>query len=76
MMILVIMGSINDAGLVLLLFGIEGGPGGVVQVPALFMFQQAFLSQLMGYACAIGLVLFSIIVLMTKINDWLVKPES
>lgn len=74
MMILVIMGSINDAGMVMLLFGIEGGPGGVVQVPALFMFREAFMSQMMGYACAIGLVMFTIIVFMTKVNDWLVKP--
>jgi len=74
MMILVIMGSINDAGMVMLMGGIEGGPGGVVQVPALFMFREAFQSQAMGVACAIGLVMFTIIVLMTKINDWLVKP--
>ncbi|HEY3319726.1 MAG TPA: sugar ABC transporter permease [Planctomycetota bacterium] len=76
MMILVIMGSINDAGQVMLLFGIEGGPGGVVQVPALFMFREAFCSQMMGYACGIGLVMFTIIVIMTKLNDWLVKPGA
>ncbi|MCY3023617.1 MAG: sugar ABC transporter permease [Planctomycetota bacterium] len=74
MTILVIMGSINDAGMVMLMAGIHGGPGGVVQVPALFMFREAFMSQMMGYACAIGLVMFSIIVIMTKINEWLVKP--
>jgi ABC-type sugar transport system permease subunit len=74
MMILVIMGSINDAGMVMLMGGIEGGPGGAVQVPALFMFREAFQSQAMGAACAIGLVMFSIIVIMTKLNDWLVKP--
>jgi len=74
LMILVIMGSINDAGMVMLMGGIEGGPGGVVQVPALFMFREAFQSQAMGVACAIGLVMFTIIVLMTKVNEWLVKP--
>ena len=74
MMVLVIMGSINDAGMVMLMGGIEGGPGGVVQVPALFLFRQAFMTQLLGYACAIGLVMFTIIVVMTKLNEWLVKP--
>jgi ABC-type sugar transport system permease subunit len=76
MMILVIMGSINDAGMVMLMGGIEGGPGGVVQVPALFMFREAFQSQAMGAACAIGLVMFTIIIIMTKLNDWLVKPGT
>jgi len=74
MMILVIVGSINDAGMVMLMGGVQGGPGGVVDVPALFMFREAFMNQTMGFACAIGLVMFAIIVLMTKINDWLVKP--
>ena len=74
MMILVIMGSINDAGLVMAMFGIEGGPGGVVQVPALFMYREAFQNQNLGYACAIGVVMFAVILICTKLNDWLVKP--
>jgi raffinose/stachyose/melibiose transport system permease protein len=39
MMVLVIMGSINDAGTVMVMCGTSGGPGGVADVPALFMFQ-------------------------------------
>jgi ABC-type sugar transport system permease subunit len=76
MMILVIMGSLKDAGLVMLLFGIEGGAGGVVQVPALFMFREAFMTQKMGYACGIGVVLFTVIVIMTKLNEKLIKPAE
>jgi raffinose/stachyose/melibiose transport system permease protein len=74
MVILVIIGSINDAGLVMAMFGIEGGPGGVVQMPALFMYREAFQNQKLGYACAIGVVLFSVILICTKLNEWLVKP--
>lgn len=76
MMVLVIMGSINDAGTIMALCGIEGGPGGVVQVPALFMFREAFLSQRMGYACGIGVVLFLVILTMTKLNERLIKPAN
>jgi len=76
MMLLVIMGSINDVGTMMILGGLNGGPGGVVDVPALFMFREAFQSQRMGYACGIGVVLFLIILVMTKLNEWLVKPAD
>jgi ABC-type sugar transport system permease subunit len=76
MMVLVIMGSINDAGTIMVLCGMGGGPGGVVDVPALFMFREAFQAQRMGYACGIGVVLFLIILVMTKLNERLVKPAD
>ena len=76
MMILVIMGSINDAGTIMVLCGIQGGPGGVVDVPALFMFREAFQAQRMGFACGIGVVLFLIILMMTKVNEYLIKPAD
>ena len=76
MMVLVIMGSLNDVTMVMMLFGIEGGPGGVMQMPALFMFREAFYSQAMGSACAIGVVLFTVIVVMTKLNERLMKSQD
>lgn len=76
MMVLVIMGSINDAGTIMVLCGINGGPGGVADVPALFMFREAFQAQRMGYACGLGVVLFLIILVMTKLNELLVKPAD
>jgi raffinose/stachyose/melibiose transport system permease protein len=76
MMVLVIMGSINDAGTIMVLCGNSGGPGGVADVPALFMFREAFGAQKMGFACGIGVVLFLIILTLTKLNEWLVKPAD
>lgn len=76
MMVLVIMESIKDVYLVMLLFNINGGAEGAVQMPALFMFREAFMSQQMGYACGIGVVLFGIILAMTKLNEWLIKPAD
>jgi raffinose/stachyose/melibiose transport system permease protein len=76
MAILVVMGSINDVGHIMLLFGINGGAGGVVQVPALFMLREAFQSQRMGMACGIGVVLFLMILIVTKLNEWLIKPAD
>jgi len=48
----------------------------VLQVPAVFMFREAYLSQKMGMACAIGIVLVVIIFLMNKINAWLIQPAE
>lgn len=72
-LVFVILATLQDAGLVLLLFGDSGGPGGVVQVPAVFMFREAFSMQHMGYACAIGVVLTLIVFGLSKINEWLVR---
>jgi len=73
-LVFVIIGTIKDAGMILALAGIEGGPGGQVTVPALFMLRKAFVDQRMGYACAVGIVLTAVVMtlqkLSTLVNDW------
>jgi len=66
MLVFTIIGTIKDAGMILALAGFEGGPGGGVDVPALFMIRKAFLDQKMGYACAVGIVLMIVVMLLQK----------
>jgi raffinose/stachyose/melibiose transport system permease protein len=46
----------------------NGQPGFESMVPGLWMYQNAFLFQRMGYACAIGVILFLLILGLTVIN--------
>jgi len=46
----------------------EGGPGFATMVPGLHMFYAATQRQQMGYACAIGTVLFALIFTLTYLN--------
>ena len=46
----------------------RGGPGFRSMVPGLWMYFNAFSFQNMGYACAIGVVLFFIILVLTVLN--------
>ena len=46
----------------------RGGPGLKSMVPGLWMYMNAFSFQRMGYACAIGVILFLIILSLTVIN--------
>ncbi|CAN5635999.1 sugar ABC transporter permease [soil metagenome] len=46
----------------------KGGPGFKTMLPGLWMYLNAFSFQRMGYACAIGVILFLIILTLTVIN--------
>ncbi len=46
----------------------EGGPGYDTMVPGYYMYQAAFQSGRMGYASAIGTILFVIIMLLTLVT--------
>jgi raffinose/stachyose/melibiose transport system permease protein len=46
----------------------KGGPGFKTMVPGLWMYMNAFSFQRMGYACAIGVILFLLILTLTIIN--------
>lgn len=74
MLVFTIIGTIIDAGMIIALAGFEGGPGGRVDVPALFMIRKAFIDQKMGYACAVGIILSLIVMtlqkLSTAVKDW------
>jgi raffinose/stachyose/melibiose transport system permease protein len=46
----------------------KGQPGFESMVPGLWMYLNAFMFQRMGYACAIGVMLFLLILLLTTLN--------
>jgi len=75
LLVFVIIDTIKDAGMVLALAGVEGGPGGKVTVPALFMIRKAFVEQKMGYACAVGIILTAIVMLLQKVLTWVMTRE-
>ena len=56
--------------------GPDGGPGGKGMVPGLYMFSAAFSEARFGYACALGMVLFVIILLLTIVYQKYVKVEK
>lgn len=68
MLVFTIIDTIKDAATVLALADMNGGPGGVVAVPALFMLRKAFMDNQMGYACAIGIVLTVIVMALQKLS--------
>jgi ABC-type glycerol-3-phosphate transport system permease component len=76
LLVFVIIDTIKDAGMVLALAGMNGGPGGQVTVPALFMLRKAFSEQAMGYACAVGIVLTVIVMALQKILTWLMRERA
>jgi raffinose/stachyose/melibiose transport system permease protein len=69
MLVFAIITTIIDAGMILALAGMEGGPGGKVDVPALFMLRKAFVDQKMGYACAVGIVLMLVVMSLQKVSS-------
>ncbi len=54
----------------------EGGPANATMVPGVYLFQKAFSAHRLGYACAVGLVMFLFILTLTLINQFLLKSES
>ncbi len=54
----------------------DGGPGRSTIVPALYMYKQAFTYNRMGYASAVGVVLFLIVLFFTVINYRYVNVEE
>ena len=75
LLVFAIIDTIKDAGMILALAGIAGGPGGKATVPALFMLRKAFMDQQMGYACAVGIVLTVVVLLLQKICNMLLQAE-
>jgi raffinose/stachyose/melibiose transport system permease protein len=51
----------------------EGGPANATMVPGVYLFQKAFSAHRLGYACAVGLVMFLFILTLTLINQFLIK---
>jgi ABC-type glycerol-3-phosphate transport system permease component len=74
MLVFVVIETIKDAGTILALAGLFGGPGGAVTVPSLLMLRKAFIDQQMGAACAVGIVLMLVVFglqkLLGSITQW------
>jgi len=75
-LVLMIIGTLQSYGFQLVLLGAEGGPQNKGLTPGLYMFFEAFQNQNYGYACAIGLMLFFIILFLTVVNQRYVRVEK
>ncbi len=75
-LIFLTIGTISDYGFFLLLLGNDGGPGNKGMVPGLYMYRVAFLEQRFGYACALGMVLFVILLAITIFYQRYVKVDK
>ncbi|MBL9191968.1 MAG: sugar ABC transporter permease [Opitutaceae bacterium] len=75
-LMLLIVGTLQGYGLMLLLLGESGGPGGRGMVPGLWMYNRAFIAGEFGYACAVGMVLFGFILALTWVNNRYVRVEK
>ena len=75
-LIFLTIGTLTDYGFFLILLGPEGGPANVGMVPGLYMYNAAFVDGNFGYACALGMVLFFLILGLTVINQKYVRVEK
>ncbi len=75
-LIFMTIGTLTAYEFFLLLLGSDGGPGNRGMVPGLYMFKKAFEDGLFGYACALGMVLFVLIMILTIVYNKYVKVEK
>jgi ABC-type sugar transport system permease subunit len=75
-LIFMTIGTLTGYGMFLLLLGPDGGPGNKGMVPGLYMFREAFFNQRYGYACALGMVMFVIVLAITIFYQRYVKVEK
>ncbi len=75
-LIFMTIGTLTDYGLIFLLLGPQGGPGNVGMVPGLYMYKTAFVDGQFGYACALGIVLAAIILVITVMYQKYVKVDK
>ena len=54
----------------------NGGPGNSTMVPGLYLYQNAFYYNRMGYGCAVGVILFVILFLLTYVNMKYIRTSS
>jgi raffinose/stachyose/melibiose transport system permease protein len=72
--VLTIVGSIQQYTAVLIMT--DGGPAFITSVPGVTMYHSAFEDGQMGYACAIGTLLFLAIAMLTLLNLRFVRPAT
>ncbi len=76
MLVLMIINTLQQFGLQLLLLDVNGGPEQRGLVPGLWMYNRAFAVGEFGYACALGIILFVIILVLTMINNRFVRVRT
>lgn len=54
----------------------DGGPANATMLPGLYLFQRAFQAHRLGYASAVGLVIFVFILILTLINQFVLKSAD
>ena len=75
-LIMMTIGTLTGYEFYLILLGQEGGPGNVGMVPGLYMYKSAFIDLRYGYACALGMVLFVVILLLTIVYQKYVNVDK
>lgn len=75
-LILMIIHTLQGYGQQYLLLGENGGPARAGMTPGLWMFNRAFFNGEFGYACALGLILFFVILILTWANNKYVRVEK
>lgn len=75
-LIFMTIGTLTGYEMFLILLGPDGGPGNRGMVPGLYMFSSAFAEGRFGYACALGMILFVIILTLTIIYQKYVRVEK
>jgi raffinose/stachyose/melibiose transport system permease protein len=54
----------------------QGGPGTATMVPGMVLYRASFQNERMGYACAIGMAMFLVMLVLTSINLRYIRSES
>ena len=75
-LVLMIISTIQSWENIFLFLGADGGPGGIAMVPGLMIFREAFSRGLFGYGCAIGFVIFVVTLVLTLINNKIVRVNK
>lgn len=75
-LIFMTIGTLTTYEFFLLLLGADGGPGNRGMVPGLYMYKRAFEDNHFGYACALGMILFFIVLGLTIIYNKYVRVEK
>jgi raffinose/stachyose/melibiose transport system permease protein len=75
-LVLMIIATFKGFEQILVMCNEFGGPNGMANVPGLYMFRMAFMEGRVGYACALGMLLFGIIMILTILNDKYVRVEK
>lgn len=73
-LILTIIGTLQGFQTQLVLTG--GGPGYASTVPGLVMYKEAMVNNRLGFACAVGVVLFLLIFVLTYVNNKYLKSST